>query len=59
MLVVLGFVLRGITPWGAALALAIATFLPVKARYEETLLAARYPEYAEHRARTRGVFVFF
>jgi protein-S-isoprenylcysteine O-methyltransferase Ste14 len=59
VLVVFGLTLRGVTPWGAALAGAIVVFVLVRARYEETLLLARYPEYAEHRARTRGVFVFF
>ena len=55
VLVVVGFVLRGITPIGALLAFAIVVFLVFKARYEETLLSARYPQYAEYRRRTRGV----
>ena len=55
VLIVVGFVLRGITPAGAVIALVIVVFLMIKARYEETLLAARYPQYAEYRRRTRGV----
>ena len=55
VLVVVGFVLRGITPIGALLAFGIVVFLVFKARYEETLLSARYPQYAEYRRRTRGV----
>ena len=55
VLVVAGLVLRGVTPWGAILGAVIVVFLLIKARYEETLLSARYPEYEEYRRRTRGV----
>lgn len=51
-LVLFGFVLRGITA-NAALAGGIAlAFLAAKARYEETLLARRYPEYADYKQTT-------
>jgi protein-S-isoprenylcysteine O-methyltransferase Ste14 len=41
---------------GAAAAVVIA-FLNVKARYEESLLQAAFPDYAAYRARTFGVMV--
>jgi protein-S-isoprenylcysteine O-methyltransferase Ste14 len=55
VILVIGLLLRkpAILPAVAA-GVAIA-FLIVKARYEETLLTARYPEYAEYRKRTWGV----
>jgi len=45
--------------WAIGLsAAAIVVFYVVKARYEEGLLAARYPEYRKYKARTRGVIPF-
>lgn len=57
MLVLIGLVLRGATAAGDALAALSIVFLLVKARYEETLLSARYPEYDAYRKQTRGVLL--
>jgi protein-S-isoprenylcysteine O-methyltransferase Ste14 len=48
------FLLRGGLYVGLAAAAVIA-YLLVKARHEEALLAARYPEYEAYRRRTAGV----
>lgn len=40
------------TPLAAAAALALAVLWDRKARFEERLLAARYPDYADYRRRT-------
>jgi protein-S-isoprenylcysteine O-methyltransferase Ste14 len=48
----LGFALRGITAAGLAVGAAALGFLLAKARYEETLLARRYPEYEAYRKTT-------
>lgn len=50
--VVFGFVLRGITLVGAVLGAVALVFLWFKSRYEEKLLAARYPEYEDYRKTT-------
>ncbi len=55
VLVLAGLVLRGVTLAAAVLAAVSVVFLLVKARYEETLLSAHYPEYEAYRRRTRGV----
>lgn len=55
VLVVAGLVLRGVTVAGAVLGAVVVVFLLLKARYEETLLVAHYPEYEEYRKKTRGV----
>ena len=48
----IGFVLRGITAAGMVLGAAALGFLVAKARYEETLLARRYPEYDAYKKST-------
>lgn len=55
VLVLAGLVLRGATIAATVLAALSVVFLLVKARYEETLLGAHYPEYGAYRKRTRGV----
>ena len=55
VLVLVGLVLRGATAASTALAAAAIGFLLVKARFEERLLAERYPEYDAYRKTTRGV----
>jgi len=40
-----------------ATVIAAVAFYLVKARYEESLLLERYPDYAAYRARTRGVLL--
>jgi protein-S-isoprenylcysteine O-methyltransferase Ste14 len=40
----------------AAAAVAVIAFYIAKARFEESLLLERYPEYAAYRSRTLGVF---
>ena len=47
-----GFVLRGISAAGLVVGAAALGFLAAKARYEETLLARRYPEYEAYRKTT-------
>jgi protein-S-isoprenylcysteine O-methyltransferase Ste14 len=45
--------------WSVALAAAaVVVFYLAKARHEESLLLATYPEYAEYRRRTFGVLPF-
>ena len=51
-IVLVGFVLRGITVGGLAVGALALGFLAAKARYEETLLARRYPAYDEYRKGT-------
>lgn len=41
-----------------AAAVAVTVFYLAKARFEESLLLARYPGYADYRARTLGVLLF-
>ena len=48
----LGFVLRGLTASGLVVGAAALGFLIAKARYEETLLARRHPEYEAYRKTT-------
>ena len=50
--VVLGFVLRGITLAGAVMGAVVLVFLWFKSRYEEKLLAARFPEYEAYKRTT-------
>ena len=50
--VVVGFVLRGITLAGLVVGVAALIFLWFKSRYEEKLLAARYPEYEAYKRTT-------
>jgi protein-S-isoprenylcysteine O-methyltransferase Ste14 len=50
--VIFGFVLRGITPAGAGVGAVALAYLWFKSRYEEKLLAARYPEYEAYRKTT-------
>ena len=58
VMLVAGLWLRRPTwPIAAAAAIVIG-FLLIKARYEEALLAARYPDYSGYRARTRGVLLW-
>ena len=57
-LLMIGLWLRRPTLAVAAVALVVIAFLVVKSRYEETLLLAAYPGYAEYRVRTRGVLWF-
>jgi len=51
-LTMVGFVLRGISAAGLVVGAAALGFLAAKARYEETLLARRYPEYEAYRKTT-------
>jgi protein-S-isoprenylcysteine O-methyltransferase Ste14 len=55
VILVIGLFLRKATPMVAAAGAVVIVFLLVKARFEETLLAARYPAYGAYRARTWGV----
>jgi protein-S-isoprenylcysteine O-methyltransferase Ste14 len=55
VLILVGLLLRGSTWGGIALGAAAIAFLLLKARYEEKLLAAHYPEYDAYRRSTRGV----
>ena len=50
--VIVGFVLRGITLAGAIVGAVALVYLWFKSRYEEKLLAARYPEYEAYRKST-------
>jgi len=50
--VIAGFVLRGITPSGAIVGAVALVYLWFKSRYEEKLLAARYPEYEDYKKTT-------
>jgi protein-S-isoprenylcysteine O-methyltransferase Ste14 len=51
LLVGFGLALRALSVWTVATALALLILLNVKARYEERLLAARYPEYTDYASR--------
>ena len=53
-----GLALREATWPTAAAALAVIAFYLIKARHEEGLLLATYPEYAAYRRRTFGVLPF-
>ena len=53
--VLIGLFLRQPTVVVGIGAAVVIVFLTVKARFEERLLLARYPEYAEYMARTQGV----
>jgi protein-S-isoprenylcysteine O-methyltransferase Ste14 len=53
----IGLWLRRPTLATGAAAAVVIVFLNVKARYEESLLLAAYPDYAVYRARTRGVLL--
>ena len=55
MILVVGLVFRKPTLPVAIMASVIIAFLLIKARFEETLLLARYPEYAAYRQRTWGI----
>jgi protein-S-isoprenylcysteine O-methyltransferase Ste14 len=55
VVVCIGLALLRPTVAVAVCVLAIIAFYLVKARHEETLLAARYPDYPEYRRRTLGV----
>ena len=55
LLLVIGLSLRKPTVTIAATAAAVVVFLVIKVRFEERLLLARYPEYAEYRNRTWGL----
>jgi len=57
VLFLVGLVVRGRTPAAAALAAVAIGFLLIKARYEEALLSARYPEYEAYKKATRGVLL--
>jgi protein-S-isoprenylcysteine O-methyltransferase Ste14 len=48
----IGFLLRGLTAAGVVLGAAALGFLIAKARYEESLLAKRYPEFEAYRKTT-------
>jgi len=50
--VIFGFVLRGITRAGLIVGVVALVYLWFKSRYEEKLLAARYPEYEAYRKST-------
>jgi protein-S-isoprenylcysteine O-methyltransferase Ste14 len=53
---VLGFFLREPTIWVAVATAVVVVFLFFKARFEEKLLLAAYPGYADYRRRTWGLF---
>jgi len=55
ILVVIGIALRQPSVLVAAAGLALVILLLAKARFEERLLEARYPDYAEYRRHTWGV----
>ena len=55
LLLAIGLFLRKPTATIAATAAAVVVFLVIKVRFEEQLLLARYPEYAEYRNRTWGL----
>jgi protein-S-isoprenylcysteine O-methyltransferase Ste14 len=54
-LIVVGLAMRQPTLPVAIAGVALVALLLAKARYEERLLATRYPDYAAYRARTWGV----
>jgi protein-S-isoprenylcysteine O-methyltransferase Ste14 len=53
--IVIGLVLRKPTLWLAIAAAVLVAFLFVKTRFEERLLATRYPQYSEYRKRSWGL----
>jgi protein-S-isoprenylcysteine O-methyltransferase Ste14 len=55
VVLVVGLFLRRATIAVAAMAAIVIAYLIVKTRYEEKLLLARYPDYAEYRRRTWGL----
>ena len=55
VLVVGGLVLRRPTVIAVGAGLVVIVFLVIKVRFEERLLAERYPEYADYRRRAWGV----
>jgi protein-S-isoprenylcysteine O-methyltransferase Ste14 len=57
VLFLVGTFLRRPTPMIGATAIIVVSFLTVKARFEEKLLAARYSNYAEYKKRTWGVLL--
>jgi protein-S-isoprenylcysteine O-methyltransferase Ste14 len=52
LLVIVGLFLRQPGVFVAIAGAAVIIFLMVKSRFEEQLLAARYPDYADYRKRT-------
>jgi protein-S-isoprenylcysteine O-methyltransferase Ste14 len=56
-LLLVGLWLRRPTVITGLSAAVVIAFLVVKSRYEESLLLARYPDYAAYRLRTRGVLL--
>ena len=52
LLVIVGLFLREPRVFVAIAGAVVITFLFVKSRFEEKLLAARYPDYADYRKRT-------
>ena len=54
-----GFFLRQPTLWVAVASAVVIVFLAVKVRFEEKLLQATYPGYAEYRRRAWGLFPGF
>jgi len=57
VIVAVGLFLRRPTAAIAAGTAIVVCFLVAKVRFEEQLLLARYPEYAEYRRRTRGLIL--
>ena len=57
VVLVTGLCLRKPTLLTIATGAVVVAFLCVKARFEESLLLARYPDYEGYRARTRGVLL--
>ena len=55
LLAVVGLFLCKPTPRVAAVSAVVVGFLVVKVRFEEQLLLARYPDYAEYRKRSWGL----
>jgi protein-S-isoprenylcysteine O-methyltransferase Ste14 len=55
VLVAIGLFLRQPTVPVAAAAVVVIAFLAAKVRFEESLLLARYPDYAAYRARSWGL----
>ena len=55
VILVIGLFLRKPAAFVAIAAAIVIVFLVVKVQFEEQLLLARYPEYAEYRRRTWGV----
>lgn len=56
ILLCIGVALSGRHPGGVPLVIAMAVVLDRKASVEEKFLRARYPEFADYRARTRKLF---